>query len=126
MIDSATNYEILGAISQPDRVIQVRLADPIAVAKKQGAIASLATSLLPETITQKVYEEAVKKFQDALRAEGVQADVRIVDAVTLQPVGPSSGDRRGTDWKSFGLGAGAAAGIWVVWKIVAALLGGGR
>lgn len=115
-VDDLVGLDVLGA----DKVVAIDV-DPIAVAKTQGAIAALAASAMPGTVTDQVYGELVKQISGALREKGITADVRVVDKSTLgKPALPS------TEFRSIGIGVGVGVVGTVLGKLVWNLITKGR
>jgi hypothetical protein len=101
------------------RVIVVDIKDPTAVAKKQGALASLASSILPEFVNDKVYDEVAKQLGPALKDKGVDADVKVVDASSQSKSMTASAELR-----ALGVGMGiGAAGFFLVKSAIGLLTG---
>ena len=78
MSDYLIGTDIIGA--GPANAVIIRVADPGAVAAgKLKAAGELAFTFLPETTTNQIYSEMVKKIKEALAAEKVVADVQAVN-----------------------------------------------
>lgn len=77
-----------------DRALSVTV-DPIAVAKSQGALASVLAAALPDTLSDVVYSKMADQLQQGLKDKGVVAVVKVVDAKSVGQVSGSSPEFRG-------------------------------
>ncbi len=73
------------------RAILIRVLNGPELAKKQGAVATFAQSLAPDTIDKTIYNTMRDKLLSGFKDQGVSADVTVVDGVNLQPVGVKAG-----------------------------------
>jgi hypothetical protein len=67
-----------------NRAILIRVRNAAELARSQGALASLAQTLVPATIEAKVYDEMAKKLQDSLKSNNVDAEITIVEPKKFQ------------------------------------------
>ncbi|HVO22486.1 MAG TPA: hypothetical protein VMW56_02540, partial [Candidatus Margulisiibacteriota bacterium] len=82
-----------------DRAVLVQVKDVPALVKAQGgSTGAIAMSIVPETITAKVYSELASKLASGLKDQNVDADVKVVTAAGYQPAGSSP------IWKPIALG----------------------
>ena len=86
-----------------ERAVLVQVKDVPALVKAQGgSTGAIAMSILPETITAKVYSELASKLASGLKDQNVDADVKVVTSTGYQPAGSSP------IWKPIALGLGGA------------------
>jgi hypothetical protein len=93
-----------GAGDVPQAVL-VQLNDPIAVAKAQGAIASISATYLPSTTKQQVYSGLATQLQSKLADQGIDATVTVVSPSKYAPSVPPTFTKLGY----FVAGAAAAS-----------------
>jgi hypothetical protein len=79
-----TPEQAASAVSHRAVIVQVRNATQLA--QKQGLAASLAAALAPETIENKVLDTIRSKISDAMKKEGVDAAVAVVEPANWQPL----------------------------------------
>jgi hypothetical protein len=91
--------------------ILVRLRDPGAVARSQGAMASLAATVAPATIEAKVYAEVARQLKSKLAAQGIDVDVQVVEPTAFKSTG---GSHIATD---IGFAIGGAGVLAVLWYL---------
>jgi hypothetical protein len=97
------------------RVIAVRLKDPLAIARAQGgAVATAASYLVPATVSGEVYSKAAAQLDDALRAKGIDAEVRVMDLAGATPAPPSTRDLRA----GLVLGVAATGATYIAWRLL--------
>src|SRR4051812_37418078 len=92
-----------------DQAILIRVKNAGQLARSQGAVASLAQSVAPETIEAKVYDEMRKKLSSSLKDQGVDAEVSIVSAGGWKPVS-GGGSSNTVKYAAFGIGGVALLG----------------
>lgn len=117
--DVFDDHEVVGGI---DRILTVKVKDPIGVAKREGgSLASAAATAFPEVIESEVYRKLAAEIETALKQKKVDAEVKVLDT---RPAG--------TPAKSFfveGLAVGAVAGGVTVgagtllWKLISKIAG---
>ncbi len=95
-----------------NRAVLIRVNNAAQLAKKQGAVATIAEAIAPKTIEAKVYDEMVKKLSGALRDQGVDATVVVVEPADVKLAGPSP------IWKALALGMLGLGGAYVGYKFI--------
>ena len=95
--------------SATERAILIRLRDPGALARGQGATAAFAEQLAPATIEAQVYDEVANQIDAALAAKNVDADISIVEPKVWSPAGLA---HVGSDIALFMGGAGLVGVIY--------------
>lgn len=93
------------------RGLLIRVHNPAQLARKQGGVAALAQALAPETVEEKIYSEMAGRLKQALRNEGVDASVSIVDPANFQ--GSSGGL-----WKALAIGLSLLGVGYVGYRVV--------
>ena len=93
--------DILGTEPVTGRAILIRAKDPGAVVRSKGAVASFLQQQAPSTLEGKFYDEMAKKMKEGLKAQGVDADVQVVEPSGWQSAGSSP------VWKPLAIGASA-------------------
>lgn len=111
-----SNY-MLGTDVIGEQVVVIRLNDPEATVRaKAGAAGGLAMKFLPQTVSSKLFGEMQTKIASALRSEGVDANVSIVNTP------PVSGEAVKSDlWGGVAIGAVGTGVFFGILKIVSAL-----
>lgn len=71
--------DIFGAERTTNRAIIIRLKNPAAVARQQGALASFAASLAPATTESEVYSRLAGELRKELKSQHVDADVIVAE-----------------------------------------------
>lgn len=103
---------VLGA--ETNKALLVRLTDPAALARAQGALAALAAGAAPATIEGKVYEGFRDEIKKSLQTKGIGAEVSIVEPRAFSL---STGGRGiATD---IGLAIGGAGVVGILWWLFA-------
>lgn len=125
MIRSAhrAGIDIIGAAAPP-RAILIRVRNAGDVARKQGALASLATALVPATVEARVYEEMAARLDGDLKANGIDAEVSVI-ADASRPSSPGAGDG-GAFLRGAAVGVGGAGVVWLAWRFVFRRFIGGK
>ncbi len=93
------------------RGLLIRVHNPAQIARGQGGVAALAQALAPETVEEKIYSEMAGRLKQALRNEGVDASVSIVDPSNFQSAS-------GGLWKALAIGLGVLGAGYVGWRVV--------
>jgi hypothetical protein len=89
------------------QAILIQVKNAAELARSQGAVASLAQSIAPETIEAKVYSAMAEKLADSLKKEHVDATITIVNPVGYESAG-------GIHWLDVGLGAAIVGSLALI------------
>lgn len=100
-------------------LIQVRDVQAL-VRAKGGAAGDFAQKIMPDTIADQVYSEMAKKMSEGLKAEGVDADVRVVSPAGYQPAGVNA------VYKPLAIGSLSLLGGLGLWKLTSWIIHRGR
>lgn len=103
---SRGQQQIIGQLT--NRAILIKVHNAAALARSQGAAASLVQAIAPATIEAEVYKKVAEKLAAALRENNVDADVQVVEPKAFQP---ADGKHIATD---IVIGAAAIGGIIAV------------
>ena len=106
----AIGLDVLGA-TQSERAVLIRVRNAPELVRKAGAVASLAQTLFPTTLDSKVYSEMATKLAAGLKAEGVDADVRVVEPAGWQRA------RGIISWPDAAVGAAVVIMALLVWNL---------
>lgn len=103
----------VGADSDTNRAVLIKVKNAAELARSQGALASFAQALAPATIEAKVYSTLAAKLAEALKKENVDAEITVVE-----PKGYVAADGKhiasDIGW-ALG-GAGVLAGLWYLFS----------
>lgn len=123
------DYYTIGVLDDAvgaDQHVAIRFKDTAAVvAKEGGKLGALAARLAPETVESEVYRRMVDEIEKDLRGRGFEADVKVVRGLpgaggkVVETV--QTGDARGAFWRGAGAGAGGAALLYVLARVIRAL-----
>jgi hypothetical protein len=94
------------------KALLIKINNPADLARSQGALAGFAQQLAPATIEAKIYDTMKAKIADSFKAQGVDADISIVEpsAFTHASVGHVAQDI------AYGMGFLGLAGL--VWYLL--------
>lgn len=95
--------------TETERAILIRLRNPGALARGQGATAAFAESLAPATVEAQVYDEVASQLDAALLSKNVDAEVSIVEPKMWSPAGLA---HVGSDIAFFVGGAGIVGALY--------------
>ena len=120
-----TDYEILGAATEPALLLRLRNLDQLAVeeGKKQGGAAGAAgAAIFSATAPRSLQLQAYTKMAEQLRTEfakrGADLDVRVIST----PPEYSLGKPRGEFLPGVAVGAGTVGLVWIVKALVSYFL----
>ena len=94
------------------KAILIHVRNPAQVARQQGGVAALAQALAPDTVEEKIHATIADRLRGALRNEGVDAEVTLVEPSNLKPAGMSNW------WKYLAIGIGALGATYVGYRVV--------
>jgi hypothetical protein len=97
--------------SDSNRAILIRVNNIPSLVASKGAIASLLQSNAPGTMEATVYDKMAGEMKKGLRAQGVDADVQVVEPSGWKSAGG------GPIWKPLAIGLGATTLGLLMWKI---------
>lgn len=114
--------DVLGAEDgfAPGRGVLIQVHNSAQLARSQGAIASVAQALAPETIDAKVLDQIKSELAKALKEKGVDAVVTVVDPASFRPADGSH------IWVDVAAGVGGAGVLIVLWELITRMLHGKR
>lgn len=92
------------------QALLIKVKNAIDLAKAQGKVAAAAANFAPATIEGQVYSTMKTSLADALKGQGVDADISIVVPGQYAPAAPSLVTK-------IAFAAGGAAAIGLVWFI---------
>ena len=75
----------IGLGPETDRAVLIKLKDPGALARSQGAAGAFAQGIAPAFIESKVYSGLAEQLGEALRAKNIDADISVVQPGTWKP-----------------------------------------
>jgi hypothetical protein len=94
------------------KAILIRVRNPAELARKQGGAAAIAQMLAPNTVDEKIHATIADRLRGALRNEGVDAEISIVEPDNVRPAGMSNW------WKYLAIGLGAIGAGYVGYRVV--------
>lgn len=97
---------------ETNRAILIKINNAGEVARSQGKVASLFQSLAPASIEGKVYSEVASRLADGLRAQHIDAEVKVVE-----PKGFVTSDGKHI-WTDVGMAVGGAGVLAVIWYLL--------
>lgn len=109
--------DVLG-VGTVDKVITLRLRDPIGAARasgRKGRVAALAALLVPDAIAAEVYRNVAKEIEESMKDKGVDAEVAVLEGA------PSGKVFRSTFVEGAAVGGGVVGLVWLLSNI---LMGG--
>jgi len=92
--------------------ILIRVRNPVDLARKQGGVAALAQMLAPATVDEKIHQEIANRLRGALKNEGVDAEVSLVEPSGLKSAGMSN------IWKALAIGLGVLGTSYIGYRVV--------
>lgn len=72
---------------ETDRAVLIKLKDPGALARSQGAAGAFAQGIAPAFIETKVYSGLADQLGEALKAKNIDADISVVQPSLWAPAG---------------------------------------
>lgn len=94
------------------KAILIHVRNPAQVARQQGGVAAIAQMLAPDTVEEKIHSTIADRLRGALRNEGVDAEVSIVEPSAFRSAGMSNW------WKYLAIGIGAIGAGYVGYRVV--------
>lgn len=92
--------------------ILIRVRNPVDLARREGGVAALAQALAPATVEEKINKTIADRLRGALKNEGVDAEITIVEPAAYRTAGGSNW------WKYLAIGIGALGAGYVGYRVV--------
>jgi hypothetical protein len=92
--------------------ILIRVRNPAQLARREGGVAALAQALAPETVEEKIHKTIADRLRNALKNEGVDAEVTLVEPAAYKAAHGANW------WKYLAIGIGALGAGYVGYRVV--------